>query len=76
VIGGALVGAWLGFNATEGLLALVTSIVGATVGANFILLALDFAWDLQARERRASADAEGALAARPLTGDSPEVSWP
>ena len=28
-LGGALVGAWLGFNATAGLLALVTTIVGA-----------------------------------------------
>jgi hypothetical protein len=41
--GGALVGAWLGFNATEGLLALVTTILGAAVGANLTLLTLDIA---------------------------------
>jgi pimeloyl-ACP methyl ester carboxylesterase len=39
--GGALVGAWLGFNATEGLVALVTTIVGAAVGANLMLIILD-----------------------------------
>ena len=44
---GALVGAWLGFNATDGLLALITTIVGAAVGANLTLLALDIAWDRQ-----------------------------
>jgi hypothetical protein len=35
------VGGWLGFNATEGLLALITTIVGATVGANLVLIVLD-----------------------------------
>jgi hypothetical protein len=49
--GGGLVGAWLGFNATSGLLSLITAIVGATVGANLILLALDISWDRQARDR-------------------------
>src|SRR5438270_9847900 len=39
--GGALVGAWLGFHATDGLLALITAIVGAAVGANLSLLTLD-----------------------------------
>jgi hypothetical protein len=39
--GGALVGAWLGFNATEGLVALVTMIVGAAVSANLLLIILD-----------------------------------
>ncbi len=53
-VGGALVGAWLGFHATEGLLALVTSIVGATVGGNVTLLGLDIAWDRQVRDRFAS----------------------
>jgi hypothetical protein len=42
-LGGALVGAWLGFNATVGLVALVTTIVGAAVGANLILIVLDIA---------------------------------
>ena len=40
---GALVGAWLGFHATAGLLAVVTTIVGAAVGANLTLLLLDIA---------------------------------
>jgi pimeloyl-ACP methyl ester carboxylesterase len=39
--GGALVGAWLGFNTTEGLVALVTTVVGAAVGANLLLIILD-----------------------------------
>lgn len=38
---GALVGAWLGFHATDGLLAVVTTIVGAGVGANLTLILLD-----------------------------------
>jgi pimeloyl-ACP methyl ester carboxylesterase len=39
--GGALAGAWLGFNATEDFVALVTAIVGAAVGANLMLIILD-----------------------------------
>ena len=31
---GALVGAWIGFNTTTGLLAVVTTIAGAVVGVN------------------------------------------
>jgi uncharacterized membrane protein YdfJ with MMPL/SSD domain/pimeloyl-ACP methyl ester carboxylesterase len=38
---GALAGAVLGFQAGTGLLALITTIIGATLGANLILLALD-----------------------------------
>jgi pimeloyl-ACP methyl ester carboxylesterase len=67
-VAGALVGAWLGFNATEDLLALVTAIVGAAVGANVTLLALDIAWDRQARDRFAAADPKQTLEARPSTG--------
>ena len=52
-MGGALVGAWLGFHAIDGLFALVTTIVGATVGANLMLLGLDIAWDQQRRDRLA-----------------------
>jgi pimeloyl-ACP methyl ester carboxylesterase len=47
---GALIGAWLGFHATAGLLAVITTIVGAAVVANLILLALDIARDRSARE--------------------------
>jgi hypothetical protein len=65
---GALAGAWLGFNATEGVVALLTGILGATAGGNLILLALDIAWDKQARDRFAAADAEETLEARPAAG--------
>jgi len=66
--GGALVGAWLGFNAIEGLFALVTAIVGAIVGGNLILLALDVGWDLQVRDRFPVPSVKEALEARPSTG--------
>jgi hypothetical protein len=50
-ISGALIGAWLGFNAASGLLAIATAIIGAAVGANLILLALDITWDRSNRSR-------------------------
>jgi hypothetical protein len=53
-VGGALLGAWLGFHSTEGLFALITAIVGAAAGANVILLALDISWDRRARDRFAA----------------------
>ena len=62
---GALVGAHLGFNATEGLLAVITTIAGAAAGGNLALLALDMAWDWQARDRFSSA--EERVEARRLT---------
>ena len=40
---GALVGALLGFNATSGIMAVITTIVGAGCGANLGLIALDVA---------------------------------
>jgi pimeloyl-ACP methyl ester carboxylesterase len=66
--GGALVGAWLGFHATDGVLGVITAIAGAAVGGNLTLLALDIAWDRQARDRFAATDAEEPLEARPATG--------
>lgn len=66
--GGALVGAWLGFNATEGLLALITTIFGATLGGNLIVLALDITWDRQERDRFPETTANETLEARPSTG--------
>jgi pimeloyl-ACP methyl ester carboxylesterase len=66
-VGGALVGAWLGFHASEGLLALITAIAGAAVGGNLILLGLDIAWDRQVHERSAASVRE-TLEARPSTG--------
>ena len=54
---GALVGAWLGFNATADLKALLTTIVGATAGANLAVILIDIARDRSARARRARSDA-------------------
>ena len=69
--GGALIGAWLGFNVTDagfGFLAPFLAIVGATAGANLFLLALDIAWDRQARVRFADDRQTETLEARPSTG--------
>jgi pimeloyl-ACP methyl ester carboxylesterase len=55
-VGGALIGAWLGFNATVGLLALITSILGAAAAANLALIAYDVARARAARR----ADVAGA----------------
>jgi hypothetical protein len=48
---GALIGSQFGFSTTEGVFAVVTTIVGAVAGANLTLVALDIAWDWQARSR-------------------------
>jgi uncharacterized membrane protein YfcA len=64
-VGCALVGAWLGFHAAADVLAFVTAIAGAAVGANLAFILLDFAWDRQARNRFADSDAKVALDARP-----------
>jgi pimeloyl-ACP methyl ester carboxylesterase len=66
-LGGALIAAWLGFHATEGLLALMTAIAGAAAGGNLTLLALDIAWDVQVRDR-VPANAKETLEAQPATG--------
>jgi len=50
-VAGAIVGAWLGFHATGGILALITAIVGAAAGANLILLAFDITRDRSNRSR-------------------------
>ena len=63
---GALIGARMGFHATEGLFAVVTTILGAAAGGNVTLLALDSAWDWQARDRFA-VEARDPLEARPST---------
>ena len=62
-----LLGAWMGFEVKTGLLAVVTTILGAGVGANSTLLALDIAWDRQVRSRFA-ANAKETLEVRPSTG--------
>jgi hypothetical protein len=68
-IGGAIVGAWLGLNATAGLLAVITTIAGATAGANLMLIVLDMTWQRSTRSRFAS-DAEATAAARHRGADS------
>jgi pimeloyl-ACP methyl ester carboxylesterase len=69
--GGALIGAWLGFNVTSagfGFFAPLLAIVGAAVGANLTVLGLDIAWDRQARARFAAARPNETLEASPSTG--------
>jgi pimeloyl-ACP methyl ester carboxylesterase len=65
-LSGALVGGWLGFHALDGLFGVLTTIAGAAAGGNLLLIGLDVAWDLQARDR-AAADAEETLEARAST---------
>jgi uncharacterized membrane protein YeaQ/YmgE (transglycosylase-associated protein family) len=67
-VAAGLVGAWLGFQAANDLLALFTAIVGASVGANLGLILLDVAWDQQARDRFAATTPKETLEARPSTG--------
>jgi hypothetical protein len=56
------------FNAAEGLLALGTSILGATAGTNLSLLVLDLARDRREREHAAARHSDEALEVRPSTG--------
>ena len=65
--GGALAGAWLGFNVAEDMLALITTIAGAAAAGNLALLVLDIVWDARGRSRVAER-AEQAPAARPVVG--------
>jgi pimeloyl-ACP methyl ester carboxylesterase len=67
-VAGALIGARLGFNATEGVLAVITAIVGAAAGGNLALLSLDIAWDVLVRDRFAATRTSETLEARPSTG--------
>jgi peptidoglycan/LPS O-acetylase OafA/YrhL len=69
-LGGALVGAWLGFNVTSagfGMLAPFVAVIGAVAGGNLLLLGLDIAWDRQLRSRVAPS-AKDTLEARPSLG--------
>jgi hypothetical protein len=66
-MGGALVGAWLGYNTIDGMLALLTAVAGAVVGANLTLIGLDIASDRRERARTADA-ATVMLEARPSVG--------
>jgi hypothetical protein len=74
--GGALLGAWLGVNATEGLVAPLTAIAGAAVGANLTLLALDIWRARQGRDRLVDTTANATLEARtPPVGHPSTASW-
>jgi len=63
-MGGTILGAWLGFNATTGLFALITTIAGATVGANLMLIALDASSARSVRDRVAATNNKETLDAR------------
>ena len=45
VLAGALVGGWVGFQAGSGLLALITTIIGAALGGNLAAIVLDVGQD-------------------------------
>ena len=60
---GAVVGATLGFHVTSGLMAVITTIIGAAVVSNLSLLMLDIWTD------------RAALAAMPMTPPQPTVAW-
>ena len=64
-IASALAGAWLGFHASTGLLALLTAILGATVGANLALIVLDVWRARAAVPAHAKVDARGATSNQP-----------
>jgi uncharacterized membrane protein YdfJ with MMPL/SSD domain/pimeloyl-ACP methyl ester carboxylesterase len=64
-LGAALVGAWLGFHASTGLMAVITTIIGAAVGANLGVLTLDLVWARPIRGRSAETVAVEQLAATP-----------
>ena len=59
--GGALIGAWLGFNVTSAGGVPRTAIAGATVGANLALIGLDILWGRSTQE-----PLPAPVAARPL----------
>ena len=46
---GALLGGWLGFTATSGLFALVTTTIGAAAGGNLALIAVSLVRERSAR---------------------------
>ena len=66
---GAVVGAALGFHATSGLIALITTIIGAAVVSNLSLLVLDI-WTERAVSRGTAAPPRGS---RPISPSGPAV---
>jgi pimeloyl-ACP methyl ester carboxylesterase len=63
VLAGALVGAWIGFQAGTGLMALITTIIGAAFGGNLAALMLDIQRDRPVVET----EAKRSYATRPST---------
>jgi hypothetical protein len=63
---GAVAGAWLGFHAADGLLALLTAITGALSGANLALLVLDMT-------RARSTRNQSAARTRTANAPSPDI---
>ena len=63
--GGALLGAFLGFHSTSGLLALITAIIGAAVVANLILIVRDISRERSVRDRVASGASPRTVSADP-----------
>ena len=68
VLGAALAGAWLGFHAGTGLLAVITTIVGAAAGANLGVLTLDLVWGRQVTDRSTETVGTERLVAHPSAG--------
>jgi pimeloyl-ACP methyl ester carboxylesterase len=62
---GALAGAWLGFKAVTGLLALITAIVGAAAGANLTVILVDIARERSIRVRRGATATSDTTPSRP-----------
>jgi pimeloyl-ACP methyl ester carboxylesterase len=67
-VAAGLAGAWLGFQAADDLLALVTAIVGATVGVNLTLILFDISRTRQEHDHFAEPSARANLEVRPSTG--------
>jgi len=57
----------LGFNAAAGLLAVITTIVGAAVGANLVLISFDISRSRSARAGVAALATTEALEVQPST---------
>jgi hypothetical protein len=66
-LAGALAGAWLGFSAATGLLAVITTIAGAALGANLVLLVLDIRAGQPVHARVADTENAQGLEVRPAT---------
>jgi hypothetical protein len=54
-VAGAMIGAWLGFTSATGMLAVLTTAVGAVAGTNLALIACDIAAETRRRRRESTA---------------------